>query len=234
MGWGVLALSLLCANAAGAMSVVFQEDFETDGDGVRYDLIGGGQNGVGIWGLQDGLPDLGFSGFEGSDFVLGINLDSGFGGGITPRALELPLSPIDLSGATSATLRILLGANQEGTWDAGQDYLRIIVIDAQTTNEFVLEEFLPNAGGNLESLAGGGNPGTILDYAMAEILFDLPSGIDMLEIRIEAMSTSTNERLAIDGIEVVTTVPEPETALLVTLGILAMLTGRRAGMIEVV
>ena len=221
-----LRTALLVALASLALSAeahaVAIESFNVDGSGSTYLVSGGGGSGDDFWGLQSIGNSFGFSGQEGADFFGGRDLNSPFSGGVNPLTVEIPASgAVPLAPGPQHQLQILLAANFGGMWDAGQDFLRIIAIDGDTSAETVLDAFLPNGAGNLESTTFAG---LILDTTFQDVTYDVPISIANLELRIEAWTTGDLEFLGFDSIRVI---PEPGSGLLLGLGLTALAAGRR-------
>ncbi len=209
--------------APGAASAIPIEDFNDDGSGTRYTVVGGGGGGQAFWGLQSIGTSFGFAGQEGADFFAGRDLNEPFSGGANPLSVSLPLSGgLPLAAASSYDLHLLLAANDASVWDAGQDYLRIIVIDTDTTVETTLDTFLPNGSGQLESSTWAG---VVLGTTFQDLSYALPGGITNVGFRIEAFSTGNAEYLGFDLLRIV---PEPAVGLQLWLGLaLAAFGGRR-------
>ena len=220
----VAALAILFGLALPAASVVI-EDFEDDGTGSRYLVGGGAGGGDDFWGLQSIGNDFGFSGQHGADFFAGRDLDGAFGGGASPgdpRDVTVPIGGFPLASGAVDQARILLAANFGGMWDAGQDFLRIYAVDADSVlADVLLDEYLPNGAGNLESTTYAG---LVLDTTFQDVAYGLPAGITNLQIRVEAYSTGDLEYLGFDFIRAV---PEPATGALLAWGLVALAARRR-------
>jgi hypothetical protein len=132
-----------------------------------------------------------------------------------PAAGAIPVSPL-----VSYQLQVLVAAAAGGDWDAGQDFLRILAIDTDTSAQTVLDEFLPNGAGNLESSFYAG---VVLGTTFQDFTYALPTAAN-LAIRIEAYTTGDLEFLGFDDLRIV---PEPRAAPLLALGVTALALGRR-------
>ena len=215
---GILFLVL----GAGQARALVIEDFESDGAGTRYSVVGGGGSGDDFFGLQSIGNPFGFTGFGGSDFFAGRDLNSPFAGGANPLSVELlPAGGFGVPAAPGPELSLLLAASTGGVWDAGQDYVRIILIDADTLLETTLDTFTANGASDLESAT---YPGLVLGTAFQPVDYALPGGLANFGVRIEAYNTGNGEFFGFDSVAVVA---EPPAALLAGLG-LALVAARRS------
>ncbi|MGR5150654.1 PEP-CTERM sorting domain-containing protein [Photobacterium swingsii] len=196
----------LFAGSASATSIL-TEDFNTDGDGTRYTVTGGGGAGLGCcqnWSLnsedEGGRSDV-LVGFEGGDFWSGSdlndgNLPSGFSNA-NPR--DVILNSVDISSFNNEVLVIALAASTN--LDVGSDFLRIFAVDADTSARTVLDMF---DGSNAGSMSG-----VTLGTTFQDVTYDL-SGLGFANLRIgfEAWTTSNSEVVGVDNIRLID-VPEP-------------------------
>lgn len=208
----VVAAALLLASPAGAATIQ-TELFESDGDGIRYTLTGAGGFGTdNFFGLSSqGTLPAGFSGFEGTDFLAGRDLNDFSGGVPNPRAFDLVA--VDTSGFSSVTVSILLAATPT-TWEsADPDFLRVWAVDADgVLPPVLLDAFVPVSASNSNLVNGSG---TALGLAFQDFTWNAPAGMTNLIVRIETYSTGGAEAVGIDDIRIEgTPIPEPSSALI--------------------
>lgn len=213
---GTLAILLLLVlgSPSWAAILIYEEDFNTDGLGSRYTAVGAGGSSGGFWELAVGnTNDL--SGFEGANYWGGANLDVNFGGtNQLPRTLTLPLDALDVSLYTNLTVTLLVAATT-GEWESAQpDYLRIYAVDADSSDEELLEAFLPN-GTNASNLQATVQSSVVLGTTFQEITLSIDSLVDVnnLFLRFDAGSTSNREVMGFDRVQISgDLIPEPTSA----------------------
>lgn len=216
---GIVALLALVSSAvfwtpAQAAILIYEEDFNTDGLGSRYSAVGAGSAGNAFWELGVGNTTS-LSGFEGANYWGGANLDVNFGGtNQLPRTLTLPLDELDVSLYTNLTVTLLVAATT-GEWESAQpDYLRIYAVDADSSDEELLEAFLPN-GTNASNLQATVQSSVVLGATFQEITLNIDSLVDLnnLFLRFEGGSTSNREVMGFDHVRISgDLIPEPTSA----------------------
>ena len=220
------AMAMLLASPSLA-ATIYVEDWNTDGAGSRYIVIGGGSanGGTDAWALQSTVALWTFTGSEGEDYWLGRDLNGDFGGDANPRVVDVAaLSPVDTSGYSGIHISLLLGA-VDGVFESGEaDYLRITAYDTVTGVSQLLDEFLPN--GRPDSDLMGSLSGITLGLEMQDITYDVTAPITSLAIRIEAYNgRGGREGVAFDFLRVTGTqlvVPEPSVASMLGMGLLGL------------
>lgn len=227
-----LALVVACAlwTPASAAILIYQEDFNTDGLGSRYSAVGAGGSGSAFWELAVGNTSS-LTGFEGANYWGGSNLDVNFGGtNQLPRTVTLPLDELDVSLYTNLTVTLLVAATT-GEWESTQpDSLRIYAVDADSSDEELLEAFLPT-GTNASNLQATVQSSVTLGTVFQEITLSIDSLVDLnnLFLRFEGSSTSNREVLGFDRVQISgDLIPEPTSAaLLLGAGLLLLRRCRR-------
>ena len=147
---------------------------------------------------------------EGSGFIVGADLDAGFGGGgfndTNPRVLEL--SPVDISGQEDVMLTAALAATT-ADFEA-PDFLRVLVgQEGDPIESFItLAEYLPVDDATLLTNKGLSADGGVTALSPVEFtdatwnISELAPGITDLVVRFEANSTFPNEIVGIDNIRI--------------------------------
>lgn len=140
------------------------------------------------------VPEVEFTGFEGSVWYGGGDLDAGFAGG-PPRLLNL--NPVDLSGQSNVELTIGLAARPTG-WDDGIDFFKLRLDTTGDMNyDTEVADFQP-LGGDLQDTISG----LVLNTEFQDLTIPIPAGVDTLRLQIEGFSTATGEQLGFDSIRV--------------------------------
>jgi len=139
-------ICLLLGVGQSQASLIHSETFESDGLGSRYSAAGAG-NGSGhccqVWqlnSLDGGNESDALVGFGGNDFWAASdlndpNLPSGFST-TTPR--NLILNNIDVSNYMNLQVDVMLAGSQD---HESSDFFRVVVLDNDTNNKTILEEF---------------------------------------------------------------------------------------------
>lgn len=211
-------------------SILFIEDFETDGLGTRY-------TGTGIF--SDGTDDY-FTRTDGSTEASGIPGFSNFGGtyfwaGEDMDATENPgalclldFSGINLASFPSIQVSLDLGAGSGSAFDSVDDFLLVQYrVDAgpwQTALAFQNNGQVYNGpllqDTDLDGIGDFGQAGLALQTYTSPALAVAGAFMD---IRIDTLMTSGFEEIAFDNLTV-TAVPEPSaTALILALSALLMI-----------
>lgn len=214
-------LGLLAAMPASA-ALIYAEGFNS-AVGIQYTVTGQGSTGGGTnyW-LRTTAP--GFTGFEGTSYWSGADLDDVPG---AVHAVDISTAGVSLSGYTGVTVSILLAATT-GQWDPPPqaDIIRLYAVNVSTSAQTLLDTFqAPAANTNLRSALYGTN----LTTAFVRYTYNVPVTIGTLRFRFEADSTGDAEWVGFDDVRIEgTPVPEPSTAGMLVLG-LALLAraGRR-------
>jgi hypothetical protein len=148
---------------------------------------------------------------EGSGFIVGADMDAGFGGGgfgaAMPRAIEL--NPVDISGQTDVRLTVALAAT-DADWELTPDFLRVMVGQSGAPpEEFVtLSTYI---GVDMlgipahKGLSADGGATYLLPSAFTDVSWNisqLAPNITDLVVRFEAISTFPNEIVAIDNVRI--------------------------------
>jgi len=216
-------------------TILFSEDFETDGEGSRYSSTGlfsdnGDDYFTRITGDSNpsGLPA--YTGFGGSAFWAAEDIDSND----NPTGLALlDFSGIDLSGAAAFTISIDLAAGSVSSFDSADDFLLVqFRLDGsawQTALAFQNDGTRYNTGLHLDSDQDGIGEGPTLGLELATFTSPaFPNPGSLMDLRIDTFMTGNEEAVAFDSLRV-TAVPEPEVfALFLSSFILIALFGRKS------
>jgi hypothetical protein len=226
-----LAIPLLglwiAATPAGA-ALIYNETFDTNGSGTRYTVTGGGiaPGNQDYWTRSSGTinPFGAGSGFQGTNYFAGRDLDENIGGTNTiPRAVQTTSgSAVSIAGYTALTMSILLAANTNA-WESNQaDSIRLYMVNYSAGGALtLLDTFLPTGlvDTNLRSTVFGTSLGT----TFTRYTYNLPITIGNIGFRLEASSTGDLEFIGFDDIRIEgTPVPEPSSGALVALGLLVI------------
>lgn len=213
-------------------STIFTENFNTDGLGTRYTALGAG--GVGLdccqnWSLNsqdEGNETDVLVGFEGADFWSGSDLNDGSLPGSftydTPR--NLVMNTVDIGSFVSEVLTISLASD---SLEIGNDFLRVLAINADTGDRTILDFF--------DGSSAGSNSGVTLGTNFQDISYDL-SGLSYanLDIAFEAWTTLNSEVVGIDNIRLsgnaTSTVPAPAVVWLFGSGLIGLVGMRKKSM----
>lgn len=231
---------LLCPTLSNGAVVIFQESFETDGNGSRYTASTPFNDGSGDhWNRTDGTNITNISGaytnVTGSFFWAAEDTDDNGGNGNDEQTLTI--SGIGISNYTNITVSVDFAAgNTRGpgasAYDAS-DYLRLnYQLSGGAKTNGVWFSYV-NAGDAFnEPIAFDGNfdgngEGALLTNTLTTYTFSVPDGTS-LDLLFEVFMDSGDEEIAFDNIIVMgDLVPEPSTMLLGSFGLLALLRRRR-------
>jgi hypothetical protein len=219
-------LGLWIAAAPAGAALIYNETFDTNGSGSRYTVTGGGVTGGNqdYWTRSSGAinPFGAGSGFQGSNYWAGRDLDENIGGTTTmPRAVQTTSgSAVSLAGYTALTMSILLAANT-AAWESNQsDSVRLYMVNYSAGGALtLLDTFLPTGpvDTNLRSTLFGTSLGT----TFTRYTYNLPITIGNVGFRFEASSSGDLEFIGFDDIRIEgTLVPEPSSGALVAFGLL--------------
>lgn len=201
-------------------SIIFQESFETDGEGIRYTSTGSFTDGIDDYFIRtdgsteaSGIPA--FTGFDGSWFWAAEDIDAAEN--ISGVAL-LDFSSIALPEIPQIQLSLDLGAGSNSAFDSIDD--------------FILVQYSFDAGPWQTALAFQNNGQTFNGPLLNDTDFDgigdttelglafqtvtspfIPVTGSLLNIRIDTLMTSGSEAVGFDNLQVIG-VPEPSTAAL--------------------
>lgn len=215
-------------------TLLFNEDFETDGEGTRYISTGLFTDGADdyftrVTGTDNpaGLPA--FTGYSGSAFWAAEDIDSND----NPDGLALlDFTGINLAGFSQVTISLELGAGSTSSFDSADDFLNVHYrFDGgtwQTALSFQNDGTRFNTGLHLdEDMDGiGDGPAIGLNLDSFTSAAITPSS-DLMDIRIDTFMTGNAEAVAFDNLRV-TAVPEPRMSVLaLTAAALIALAGRK-------
>ena len=127
-----------------------------------------------------------FDGEEGSNYLLGADLNKAFGGG-PPRLVDL--NPIDTSGNANPKIVVALAA--DGDTELADDFIRIL-IDPENDGTFNLLAEAKGEGGMVLD-------GVPLSATFQDFIFDVPSSPNLV-IRFDVFTTADSEQIGIDNI----------------------------------
>ncbi len=214
-------LILVTAGGSARASIVLLEDFETDGEGVRYTSAGAFTDGADDYFIRtdgdagaSGIP--GYTGFGGSWFWAAEDTDASDNlAGMT----LLDFSGIDLGGAPAIQLSLHMGAASGSAFDSLDDFLFVQYrVDGglwQTALAFQNNGQTYNGPLLQDTDFDGIGDGIQLDLALQTFtspVFQVDPGI--IDVRIDTLMTSGSEEIAFDNLTVMA-VPEPATTALV-------------------
>lgn len=204
-----LLLSLLITSVSVAQTTVFQEDFETDGNGTRYTTsVPEFTDGTGDFFIRtDGSNIASFyevSGASGSFYFAAMDLD-GEGGSTLVR---INFDDIDISTYSNLSLLALFAEDDDGTnqdWDA--DSLVYVEVDVDNSGSFTKIIQFASAGAtntepSLDTDFDGIGDGAALTNNFAEFSASIPSG-SLVDIRITIEGLDAgDEDIALDNIRI--------------------------------
>ena len=198
-------LFVLTSTASWSQTTIISEDFETDGDGIRYTISNEFNDGSNDhFGRTDGSNvSGGYSGQNGSFFIAGEDLDDGGGDGSAEKTILLNV--IDITGYSDLKIKVLAAAGSAATsgWDSS-DYLRIEYSTDGTNFITGLQFSAPvsgsNKGINFDTNNDGIGDGSALTNIFTEFQQNIPVTGSTLYLRLYAKANSANEEFAIDYI----------------------------------
>jgi len=204
------ALLFLISNQINAQ-VFYTEDFETNGNGIRYfpdiEAIDASND---YFSRTDGSTisangGLDYSGQSGNFYWAGEDHDDGGVGGSGNSELELEIRDIDITGKINLTFSALFGGHNQssGIYESGEDYLIIEYrIDNGTWNSGLSFQSDPNKYLAPDTTGNGIGDGPILEMNMKSYEFAISGTGNELDIRLRGASRSSSEEWAIDLIQI--------------------------------
>ncbi|MCA0131548.1 T9SS type A sorting domain-containing protein [Winogradskyella alexanderae] len=217
----LFSLLLLCSLSFG-QTTVFQESFETDGNGSRYttsqvEFSDGFGDFFGRTNLNDTAEDAAdlivgniytLSGTDGDFCFAGMDLDAanatGSGGSATQT---LEITGININGFSNLSLAILLAEDDDGTnqdWDETDNLIIEVQVDAGGYTPIIAVEGTgaSNSEPAIDSDFDGTGDGTAITSTFQEFVASISSGT-ILDIRLTFTFNSGDEDIAVDNIRVV-------------------------------
>ncbi|MCB9230246.1 MAG: T9SS type A sorting domain-containing protein [Bacteroidia bacterium] len=202
----------------GSGTIPYQESFETDGLGVRYDANRFNDGSGEVW---DRLTNpngqvTNPTSVDGSFYFAGTNIDGVAGipvnncenGNPDPNGVgTIILNDINITGWANLKVTIAAAALTPTGWDATNPKDRIRVEAKIDGGSYTyVGGYYANGATQLEEdtdldLAGG-PAGNILGTAFSDATFNIPGSGSTLSIRIEVFANSAAEELAVDNIRV--------------------------------
>ncbi len=214
-----LYASLLLAFGLGtqAQSVIFTEDFETDGLDVRYTASQPFNDGTSDhWNRTDGSNIANVSGsytnFSGSFFWAAEDTDDDGGNGQKEQSLDI--TGIDISGQTDLQFRGLFGAgNANGAGASAYDSLDYIKVQAQIDGggyfNVIWFSYLDSGDAFNEPLGldadfdgKADSAGDLLGTALKAYTADIAGTGATLDLRILVYMDAASEEIAFDRLEI--------------------------------
>jgi hypothetical protein len=210
----IVLLIALPLSVRGA--VILQEDFETDGAGIRYTVTGGFSNGVDDYFTRvklDNAPTAlpAYAGFSGTWFWAAEDTDGP--GNPDGASGSLLFSGVELLGNNSITFSLLVGAGSQSAYDRADDYLHVqyrFGADAwQTALAFENDGATYNSALRQDTNFDGTGDGPIVGLALQPFTSQpIAAAADSVDIRIVVLMNAGGETVAFDNL-VVSAVPEP-------------------------
>ncbi len=212
----ILVASLLSFYSFGQVTDIWQESFETDGEGTRYTSTNTFRDGTQDYffrtdGVTTGTTINIVAGSyvspDGSFFFAGEDLDDNGGDGLPTKGITF--DPIDISGRTSLLFKGLFASGNDGYENA--DYIRVFYTIDGGTEQNGLWFSQEATGTNNQPIGLDADFDTDADNTTGvgrltatfqEFTFSIPSGGSSLVLRIEISANSGSEELAFDNFRV--------------------------------
>lgn len=184
--------------------VIMEEDFETDGDGTRYTVLGGSNDGYSDYFVRtdgtfpSGLPN--YTSKSGTWYFAAEDMDAD----ISEDVVSLTFDDVDISGATGLNVSGLFASGGQDKFDSS-DYMNVYV-DIDNTSSWTLIGSFRNDGATyntklgLDSDLSGTNNGTFLTTEFTEYTFNIAGTGNLIDIKIEIVANSGSEEVAFDNI----------------------------------
>ncbi|MDH5399479.1 MAG: hypothetical protein OEX02_15120, partial [Cyclobacteriaceae bacterium] len=217
-----IIMSFLSLYTTKAQEILWIEDFETEGEGVRYTSSNQFQDGCNDHFRRTDGTDVcissstcagttTYTNISGSFFWAGEDQnDAGTGDGLNEKSIVF--QPLDVAGYTNFTFSGLFGAGNECGNDASSyddpDYIHVYY---QINNgawvlalafESESNSTLTNQPLALDTDLDGVGDGAELTATLAEYSFTIPQRADILAIKIETHADADKEEIAFDNFSI--------------------------------
>ncbi|MBU0511723.1 MAG: DUF11 domain-containing protein, partial [Chloroflexi bacterium] len=219
---GAVAAPEVNAPAEVMASVIYQESFETDGEGVRYTTSNFFNDGPSDHYSRTNGADISnvtgpYSSYNGTYFWAAEDTDDGGGDGLAEKTMVL--NAVNISGYSNTQFKGLFGAGNESpagasAYDAADYAIVYYSVDGGPFTKGLEFRYVRVADDYNEPLAhdtdfDGIGDGVLLGTAMQEFAFTIPSGNSVV-ISITVSFDSGNEEFGFDDfrIEDDTTAPD--------------------------
>ncbi|MCB9235628.1 MAG: HYR domain-containing protein [Bacteroidia bacterium] len=201
----------------GSGTIPYQESFETDGNGVRYDANAHNNGTTSLWDRLSNPNALvtNPTNVNGSFYFAGTDVDATAGtsdncvnGNPDPNGVgTIILNDIDITGYTNLQVTFAAAALTPTGWDAANPKDRIRFEASIDGGPYTyVGGYYANGATQLEEdtdldLAGGPS-GNILGTAFSDVTLNISGTGSSLSIRVEVFANSQAEELALDDIRV--------------------------------
>lgn len=217
-----LLFGILLSCYSFGQTTVFQESFETDGNGSRYttsqvEFSDGFGDFFGRTNLNDTAEDpadlivgtfYSLSGTDGDFCFAGMDLDAANAAGSGGSATQtVDIAGININGFSNLSLAILLAEDDDGTnqdWDETDNLIIEVQIDGGGYNPIIAVEATgaSNSEPAIDTNFDGTGDGTAITSTFQEFVASISSG-GTLDIRLTFTFNSGDEDIAVDNIRIV-------------------------------